>query len=351
MRVRLRVTVPSERHFVVLDDALPAGLEAVDLSLRTVGGVPGPGCRRQPRRSEPRRSRTDEAARVGVRQLGRRLVVALRSQGDARRQGGLRRDAALAGQLYRDLPGARDDAGRVRPAAGARGGDVQPRGVRGERRRGVHGDGEGEVRCSSPRCIPSERGILAGRERGAPQLADPRCARDDRGSHVRSPARRLAPRPLARRSAAPGLVLLDRAGLPLRSTRAADGSLRRWVPLAEMDPDLLAAFLAVEDRRFYRHPGVDLPRPGRAAALADLRARRIVAGGSTITMQLARLLRPSAADLEREGGAGALGAPARAAVSPSRPSSSSTSTACRWGRARSAWRPPPRSTSAPTRPS
>jgi uncharacterized protein YfaS (alpha-2-macroglobulin family) len=43
VRVRLRITVPSERHFVVLDDALPAGLEAVDLSLRTVGGVPGPG--------------------------------------------------------------------------------------------------------------------------------------------------------------------------------------------------------------------------------------------------------------------------------------------------------------------
>ena len=43
VRVRLRVTVPSERHFVVLDDALPAGLEAIDLSLRTVGGIPGPG--------------------------------------------------------------------------------------------------------------------------------------------------------------------------------------------------------------------------------------------------------------------------------------------------------------------
>jgi uncharacterized protein YfaS (alpha-2-macroglobulin family) len=40
--VRLRLTVAAERHFVVLDDALPAGLEAVDLSLRTVG-VPGPG--------------------------------------------------------------------------------------------------------------------------------------------------------------------------------------------------------------------------------------------------------------------------------------------------------------------
>jgi uncharacterized protein YfaS (alpha-2-macroglobulin family) len=42
VRVRLRLTVAAERHFVVLDDALPAGLEAVDLSLRTVG-VPGPG--------------------------------------------------------------------------------------------------------------------------------------------------------------------------------------------------------------------------------------------------------------------------------------------------------------------
>ena len=43
VRVRLRITAPAERRFVLLDDALPAGLEAVDLSLRTVGGVPGPG--------------------------------------------------------------------------------------------------------------------------------------------------------------------------------------------------------------------------------------------------------------------------------------------------------------------
>jgi hypothetical protein len=43
VRVRLRVTVPEDRAFVVLDDALPAGLEAVDLSLRTEGGLPGPG--------------------------------------------------------------------------------------------------------------------------------------------------------------------------------------------------------------------------------------------------------------------------------------------------------------------
>jgi len=43
VRVRLRITVPTLRQFVVLDDALPAGLEAIDLSLRTASAMPGPG--------------------------------------------------------------------------------------------------------------------------------------------------------------------------------------------------------------------------------------------------------------------------------------------------------------------
>ncbi|MGE0352643.1 MAG: alpha-2-macroglobulin, partial [Gemmatimonadales bacterium] len=42
VRVRLRLTTPSTRYFVVLDDALPAGLEAIDLSLRTAA-APGVG--------------------------------------------------------------------------------------------------------------------------------------------------------------------------------------------------------------------------------------------------------------------------------------------------------------------
>ena len=91
---------------------------------------------------------------------------------------------------------------------------------------------------------------------------------------------------------APGLVLLDRYGQTLRSTRAADGSRRRWVTLDAMDPDVIAAFLAVEDRRFYRHRGIDPRAAGRAAWL-NLRAGRVVSGGSTITMQLARMLRPT----------------------------------------------------------
>jgi penicillin-binding protein 1C len=90
----------------------------------------------------------------------------------------------------------------------------------------------------------------------------------------------------------PGLVLTDRYGHELRTTRAADGSRRRWVSLDEMDPDLVAAFLASEDRRFFRHGGVDARAVGRAA-WNNLRAGRIVSGGSTITMQLARLLRPT----------------------------------------------------------
>ncbi len=43
VRVRLRITVPATRYFVVVDDPLPAGLEAVDLSLRTASATPGPG--------------------------------------------------------------------------------------------------------------------------------------------------------------------------------------------------------------------------------------------------------------------------------------------------------------------
>jgi uncharacterized protein YfaS (alpha-2-macroglobulin family) len=43
VRVRLRITVPTDRTFIVVDDALPAGLEAVDLSLRTASLAPGPG--------------------------------------------------------------------------------------------------------------------------------------------------------------------------------------------------------------------------------------------------------------------------------------------------------------------
>ena len=87
------------------------------------------------------------------------------------------------------------------------------------------------------------------------------------------------------------LTLEDRNGLVLRSTRAGDGSLQRWISLGEIDPDLLEAFVAGEDHRFYDHHGVDLRAVGRAIT-ENMHARRVRSGASTITMQLARLLRP-----------------------------------------------------------
>ena len=53
-----------------------------------------------------------------------------------------------------------------------------------------------------------------------------------------------------------------------------------------------AAFLAAEDRRFRRHHGVDI-RAAARAAWSNLKAGRVVSGGSTITMQVARMLRPA----------------------------------------------------------
>ncbi|MGE5759525.1 MAG: penicillin-binding protein 1C [Gemmatimonadota bacterium] len=100
--------------------------------------------------------------------------------------------------------------------------------------------------------------------------------------------------PLPATLAAPGpvprLVLSDRHGLPLRATRSDEGSRGGWTPLAELDPKILQAFLAIEDRRFYSHHGVDLRALARALR-DDLWARTTVSGGSTITMQLVRLLR------------------------------------------------------------
>jgi penicillin-binding protein 1C len=100
------------------------------------------------------------------------------------------------------------------------------------------------------------------------------------------------PPELASPGAVPSLVIEDRHGLTLRTTRAADGSRGGWIPLAEVSPTLLQAFLAAEDHRFFDHPGID-PRAVARAARDNLRARRIVSGASTISMQTARLLRPA----------------------------------------------------------
>ncbi len=64
---------------------------------------------------------------------------------------------------------------------------------------------------------------------------------------------------------------------------------RILVPLDKMSPYLVDALISTEDRKFYRHWGVDLHRLG-GALWADLKALRYAEGASTITQQLARML-------------------------------------------------------------
>jgi penicillin-binding protein 1A len=59
--------------------------------------------------------------------------------------------------------------------------------------------------------------------------------------------------------------------------------------IADMPAYLPAAFLVMEDRRFYSHGGIDFRGLARAA-LADFKAKRLVQGGSTITQQLVKIL-------------------------------------------------------------
>ena len=61
------------------------------------------------------------------------------------------------------------------------------------------------------------------------------------------------------------------------------------VPLSQIPPHLIQAFVSAEDARFYEHEGLDFLGIMRAA-LKDIMARRIVQGGSTITQQVARSL-------------------------------------------------------------
>ncbi len=75
----------------------------------------------------------------------------------------------------------------------------------------------------------------------------------------------------------------------LGGLRGASRQVRQWVPLVTMPDRLIEAVLAIEDRRYYRHIGVD-PRAIARALWANLRSGEVVQGGSTITQQLAKNL-------------------------------------------------------------
>jgi len=89
----------------------------------------------------------------------------------------------------------------------------------------------------------------------------------------------------------------DKARRPGVTILASDGSLVAGygdlygarLTVNELPPQLVQAVVAIEDRRFFEHPGVDL-RGILRAAFANLRAGGVVQGGSTLTQQLAKNL-------------------------------------------------------------
>ena len=82
----------------------------------------------------------------------------------------------------------------------------------------------------------------------------------------------------------PALLLVSADGHPI----AVRGAIKEApVDVTRLSPLTPAAFVAIEDRRFYRHWGID-PRGMARAAVADLRGGGVREGGSTITQQLAK---------------------------------------------------------------
>src|SRR5262245_40622360 len=84
-------------------------------------------------------------------------------------------------------------------------------------------------------------------------------------------------------------VVVDRSGDVLYESRGVDGGRTSWMTADELPQALVDATVAAEDRRFFRHVGID-PVGVARAAVRNVRRRRLAEGGSTITQQAAKLL-------------------------------------------------------------
>lgn len=85
--------------------------------------------------------------------------------------------------------------------------------------------------------------------------------------------------------------VVDKNGVLLRAFLTTDGYWRMTTHVSEVSPRYLAMLKAYEDKRFDQHLGFDMRSLGRAA-LQWASAGHVVSGGSTLTMQVARLLEP-----------------------------------------------------------
>ncbi|HJU25105.1 MAG TPA: penicillin-binding protein 1C, partial [Rhodanobacteraceae bacterium] len=86
-------------------------------------------------------------------------------------------------------------------------------------------------------------------------------------------------------------VVLARDGTPLRAFADRDGVWRYPVTVKQVSPLYLQALLTYEDRWFWKHPGVN-PYALARGAWGGLLHGHVVSGGSTLTMQVARIIEP-----------------------------------------------------------
>lgn len=98
----------------------------------------------------------------------------------------------------------------------------------------------------------------------------------------------LTPRPPLSEGLSFSQAVYDRDGRLLRLTLSDDGKYRLWLPLCDISPLLVDATILHEDKGFRVNSGVDLPALARSAWVTYVEGKRRV-GGSTITMQLARM--------------------------------------------------------------
>ncbi len=92
-------------------------------------------------------------------------------------------------------------------------------------------------------------------------------------------------------------VVVDRDGRPLRAFPDKNGVWRYAVELQDVSPLYIEALLSYEDRRFWYHPGID-PLALLRAAISNVSNGKVVSGGSTLSMQVARLLHPHSKTLK-----------------------------------------------------
>ena len=85
------------------------------------------------------------------------------------------------------------------------------------------------------------------------------------------------------------VTVVDRDDRLLRAFTTTEGKWRLPLDPKDVDPHYLKMLFAFEDKRFYSHHGID-PKAVARAVLQMVRHARIVSGGSTLTMQVARLL-------------------------------------------------------------